>query len=56
LHGRGVYEGSGMGLAICERIAKRHGGTILVESVQEGSGTAFVVRLPERAAGLPPGA
>ncbi len=56
LHGRGVYEGSGMGLAICERIAKRHGGTIQVESVQEGSGTAFVVRLPERAAGLPPGA
>jgi len=48
LHGRGAFEGSGMGLAICERIVKRHGGTIRVESAGEGGGTAFVIRLPGR--------
>ena len=45
LHGRGSYEGTGMGLAICRRVVERHGGEIKAES-NAGTGTAFVVALP----------
>lgn len=45
LVGRSQFEGSGMGLAICRRIAERHGGSIRAES-QPGEGAAFIVRLP----------
>ena len=45
LHGRGEYEGSGMGLAICRRIAERHGGVITTQS-EPGQGAAFTVALP----------
>ena len=45
LHGRGVYGGSGIGLAICRKIVERHGGTITPRSA-EGEGTTFTVRLP----------
>lgn len=47
LHGRNEYEGTGMGLAICRRIAERHGGTITARSAP-GAGTTFMVTLPER--------
>ena len=47
LHGRGQYEGSGIGLAICRRIVERHGGTITARSIP-GQGSAFIVRLPLR--------
>jgi two-component system OmpR family sensor kinase len=44
---RGV-DGSGLGLALVERIVRRHGGEIAVHSRADGSrGTVFVVRLPE---------
>lgn len=45
LHGRNEYDGVGMGLAICKKIAERHGGTIDAKSTP-GKGSVFVVRLP----------
>jgi PAS domain S-box-containing protein len=49
LHGRQAYEGTGMGLAICRRIAAQHGGGITAHSTP-GAGATFVVTLPRRAA------
>ena len=45
LHGRGEYEGTGVGLAVCRRITDRHGGTISATS-KLGEGATFVVTLP----------
>ena len=45
LHGRREYEGNGVGLAICQKIALTHGGTI--EAIgKPGVGATFVVTLP----------
>ncbi len=45
LHGRERYKGTGMGLAICRRIAVRHGGSITATS-REGAGATIIVHLP----------
>jgi signal transduction histidine kinase len=50
LHGRAEYEGAGIGLAICRKIAERHGGSITAKSVL-GRGATFVVTLPLRQPG-----
>ncbi|MEE9144417.1 MAG: ATP-binding protein, partial [Candidatus Binatia bacterium] len=47
LHGRSNFEGSGMGLAVCRKIAERHGGDITAKS-KEGEGTTFIVKLPTK--------
>ena len=47
LHGRDKYEGNGVGLAVCRRIAERHGGSITAESAP-GGGATFIVTLPAR--------
>ncbi|HJL18171.1 MAG TPA: ATP-binding protein [Sandaracinaceae bacterium LLY-WYZ-13_1] len=45
LHTDEEAEGTGIGLAICRRIAERHGGTIAVEQTP-GGGATFRVELP----------
>jgi PAS domain S-box-containing protein len=45
LHGRSEYEGTGIGLAICRKIAQRHGGDITAISAP-GKGAKFMVSLP----------
>lgn len=46
LHGMGEYEGSGMGLAIVQKIIERHGGSIHLSS-QPGGGSTFTISLPQ---------
>jgi two-component system CheB/CheR fusion protein len=45
LNAREHFEGTGIGLALCKKIALNHGGEIYVRS-QEGQGTQFHVLLP----------
>ncbi len=45
LHGRSEYSGTGIGLAICQKIVTNHQGYIFAES-KEGEGATFSIQLP----------
>lgn len=45
LHGRSEYAGTGIGLAICEKVVANHGGAITASS-QVGKGARFSIYLP----------
>ena len=47
LHGIGTFEGTGMGLSICQKIVLHHKGSISAKSVL-GQGSTFIITLPVR--------
>jgi light-regulated signal transduction histidine kinase (bacteriophytochrome) len=46
LHGKAEYPGSGIGLAICKKIAENHNGQIFARS-EAGKGASFFLIIPE---------
>ncbi len=53
LHTRSQYDGTGIGLAMCQRIVERHGGRIWVES-ELGEGSRFQITFPDSSGEVDP--
>jgi signal transduction histidine kinase len=51
LHSRDDYPGSGIGLAICQRIVEQYGGRIWLEKSAPGAGSTFCISIPDRRTG-----
>ena len=47
LHSRGTYEGTGMGLAISQKVAQKIGGNLKVLHSKVGEGSTFLLTLPK---------
>lgn len=52
LHTSEKYEGTGIGLALCRKIVRQHGGTIDVDAAP-GRGCTFWIRIPKETAAVP---
>ena len=52
LHGKGEYEGTGIGLSIVKKIIEKHNGLISAQS-KEGEGTTFIIVLPVHQSEIP---
>jgi PAS domain S-box-containing protein len=48
LHGQDQYPGSGIGLAICQRIVEQYGGRIWLDHSAPGGGSTFCFSIPTR--------
>ena len=46
LHGKDAYDGTGIGLAICRKIAERYNGSLEAHGVPD-KGATFTLRLPK---------
>src|SRR5205085_1249131 len=47
LNEKGNFPGTGIGLALCRKIARYHGGEIFAES-EEGKGSVFYIIIPSK--------
>ena len=47
LHGKSEYSGTGIGLAVCRRVAERHGGSLTATS-KVGVGSTFIITLARK--------
>ncbi len=47
LHGKDQYEGGGMGLTICMKVVRVHGGRLTANS-KPGEGSQFIIHLPKK--------